>query len=164
MIDKITNDDNTIRSTTVKSTTNVRDVYDTIKENLVRAVDEMAKAQPQFSQSLSNLQIDYIQTTKNIIYNAVSAQKQFIAGLNIPPVTVPYSEQFAKQTSEITDSTMRTVGINNQLAINAIDAARENLRIYNRTVDAVTVFNSNVAKAWTSFFSVQQQQQFFNRL
>jgi hypothetical protein len=55
------------------------------------------------------------------------------------------------------------VGINNQLAINAIDAARENLRIYNRTVDAVTVFNSNVAKAWTSFFSVQQQQQFFSR-
>jgi hypothetical protein len=163
MIDKITKDDSAAGLTTVKSTTNVRDVYDTVKENLVRAVDEMAKAQPQFSQSLSNLQIDYIQTTKNIIHNAVSAQKQFIAGLNIPQVTVPYSEQFAKQTGEITDNTMRTVGINNQLAINAIDAARENLRIYNRTVDAVTVFNNNVAKAWTSFFSVQQQQQFFNR-
>jgi hypothetical protein len=88
---------------------------------------------------------------------------QFQLKNNIPPVTVPYSEQFAKQTSEITDNTMRTVGINNQLAINAIDAVRENLRIYNRTVDAVTVFNSNVAKAWTSFFSIQQQQQFFNR-
>ena len=81
MVDKITKDDNIIGSTTVKSTTNVRDVYDTVKENLVRAVDEMAKAQPQFSQSLSNLQIDYIQTTKNIIHNAVSTQKQFIACL-----------------------------------------------------------------------------------
>ena len=163
MVDKITKDDNTIGSTTVKSTTNVRDVYDTVKENLVRAVDEMAKAQPQFSQSLSNLQIDYIQTTKNIIYNAVSAQKQFIAGLNIPPVTVPYSEQLAKQTSEITDSTMRTVGINNQLAINAIDAARENLKIYSRSIDAVTDFNGNVAKLWTSFFSAQQNQFFLNK-
>jgi hypothetical protein len=163
MVDKITKDDNTVRSTAA-STTNVRDVYDTVRENLVRAIDEMAKAQPQFSQSLANLQIDYIQTTKNIIHNAVSAQKQFTASLNIPPLDVAYSEQFAKQTNEITNNTMRTVGINNQLAINAMDAARENLRIYNRTVDAVTVFNSNVAKAWTSFFSAQHQQQFFNRL
>jgi hypothetical protein len=70
------------------------------------------------------------------------------------------NEQFAKQTNEITDNTMRTVGINNQLAINAIDAARENLRIYNRTVDAITDFSSNAAKAWISLFS---RQQFFNR-
>jgi hypothetical protein len=59
---------------------------------------------------------------------------------------------------------MRTVGINNQLVINAIDAARENLRIYNRTVDAITDLSSNAAKAWISLFSrQQQQQQFFNR-
>jgi len=48
------------------------------------------------------------------------------------------------------------VGINNQLAINALDAARENLKIYNRTIDAVTDFNSNIAKDWESFFSIQQ--------
>jgi hypothetical protein len=55
-------------------------------------------------------------------------------------------------------------GINNQMVINAIDAARENLKIYNRTVDAITDFNNNAAKAWTSFFSTQQQQQrFFNK-
>lgn len=58
---------------------------------------------------------------------------------------------------------MRTARINNQLVINAIDAARENLRIYNRTVDALTDFSSNAAKAWISLFSTQQpqQQQFF---
>jgi hypothetical protein len=159
MVDKTVKDDGTTRSTT-STTTNVHDVYDTLKENLVRAVDEMAKAQPQFSQSLSNLQIDYIQTTKNVIQNSVSAQKQVAANMNIPTLTVPYSEQFAKQTNEITNNTMRTIGINNQLVINAIDAARENLRIYNRTVDAITDFSSNAAKAWVSLFSTQQ---FFNK-
>lgn len=161
MVDKTAKDDGTTRSTT-STTTNIHDVYDTLKENLVRAVDEMAKAQPQFSQSLSNLQIDYIQTTKNVIQNSVSAQKQVAANMNIPTLTVPYSEQFAKQTNEITNNTMRTIGINNQLVINAIDAARENLRIYNRTVDAMTDFSSNAAKAWVSLFSTQQQQ-FFNK-
>ena len=161
MAEKTNKDDSTSRSTS--TTTNVHDVYDTLKENLVRAVDEMAKFQPQLSQSLSNLQIDYIQTTKNVIQNAVSAQKQLVSDMNIPTLAVPYSEQFAKQTNEITNNTMRTVGINNQLVINAIDAARENLRIYNRTVDAITDFSSNAAKAWISLFSRQQQQQFFNR-
>jgi hypothetical protein len=157
MVDKTTKDDT--RTTSTSTTTNV---YDTVRENLVRTVDEMAKVQPQFSQSLSNLQLDYIQTTKNIIQNAVSAQKQFTASLNISPVALPYSEQIARQSDEITNNTMRTVGINSRLAINVLDAARENLKIYNRTIDAVTDFNGNVAKVWTSFFSAQQNQ-FFNK-
>ena len=164
MAEKTNKDDDTTTRSTTSTTTNVHDVYDTLKENLVKAVDEMAKAQPQFSQSLSNLQIDYIQTTKNVIQNSVSAQKQVAANMNIPTLTVPYSEQFAKQTNEITNNTMRIAGINDQLVINAIDAARENLRIYNRTVDAITDFSSNAAKAWVSLFSTQQQQQqFFNK-
>jgi hypothetical protein len=148
------------RTTSGTTTTNVPNFYDTLKENYMRAVDEISKVQPQFSQSISNLQLDYIQTTKNVIENAISAQKQFAASLNIPSaVSLPpsYVEQFAKQTNEITNNTLRTVGINNQLLINSLDAARENLKIYNRTVDAVTEFNSNVVKAWTSFFSTQQQ-------
>jgi hypothetical protein len=62
MVDKTTKDDTTTRTTT----NNVRDVYDTVRENLVRVQDEMAKVQPQLSQSLSNLQQDYIQTTAAI--------------------------------------------------------------------------------------------------
>jgi hypothetical protein len=150
MIDKTTKDD--ITTTSTSTTTNVRDLCDAARESLVRAVDEIAKVQPQFSQSLSNLQLDYIQTTKNIIQNAVSAQKQFTASLNIPPVALPYSEQFTRQSGEITNNAIRAVGINNQLVINMLDAARENLRIYNRAIDAVTDFNGNVAKVWTSFF------------
>jgi hypothetical protein len=42
--------------------------------------------------------------------------------------------------------------------VNALDAARENVKIYNRTVDAVTDFNNNILKTWTSYWSAQQQQ------
>jgi len=136
------------------------DVYDTLKENIMRAIDEMAKIQPQISQSVSNLQIDYIQTAKNIIHNAVSAQKQFVSSLNIP-VAEQYSEQFSKQSTEITNNAIKAVGINNQLAINTLDVARENLKIYNRTIDAMTDFNSNIAKAWESVFAIQQHN--FNK-
>jgi hypothetical protein len=134
----------------------VVDVYDVTRDNLIRTVDEFAKAQPQYSQSISNLQLDYIQTTKNMIQTSFSAQKQLASTLNVPPV--PYGEVFIRQSNEVTNNAIRSVGINNQLTINALDAARENLKIYNRTVDTLTDFNTNIAKAWTTFFAQQQQQ------
>ena len=48
------------------------------------------------------------------------------------------------------------------MTINALDAARESVKIYNnRTVDAITEFSTNVVRAWTSWY-VALQQQFFN--
>jgi hypothetical protein len=134
----------------------VVDVSDTLRDNLIRTVDEFAKAQPQYSQSISNLQLDYIQTIKNMIQTLFSAQRQFANTLNVP--SVPYGEVFTRQSNEVTNNAIRSVGINNQLTINALDAARENLKIYNRTVDTLTDFYTNIARAWATFYNQQQQQ------
>jgi hypothetical protein len=147
-----------------KSKDETLDLYETVRENFIKIVDELAKVQPQYSQSVSNLQLDYIQAIKNTIYTAFSAQKNLTNSnqvtWNRTPSSVPFVEQYAKQSNEITNNTIRAVGINNQLTINALDAARENLKIYNKTIDAVTEFNTNAAKAWNSFFTTQQQQFF----
>ncbi|MGC2571896.1 MAG: hypothetical protein WA364_10340 [Candidatus Nitrosopolaris sp.] len=49
---------------------------------------------------------------------------------------------------------------NHQLTVNAINAAAENFRTFNRTIDSVTEFNTSAAKAWNSFVTSRQQQQF----
>ena len=163
MVDNKSKDES---STVGGSSSDVTHVFDTVRENFVRAVDQMANVQPQYAQSISNLQLDYIQTVKNMIQNTISAPRQLVENLNIIiPVPTPYTEQFTRQSNEITNNTLRAVGINNQLVINAVDVARENLRIYNRTVDAVTEFSNNIAKAYTAFSTTaaQQQQQFFRQ-
>ena len=48
--------------------------------------------------------------------------------------------------------------INNQLTINVLNALRENVKNYSRTVEATAEFNSNLAKAWASSYSSVQQQ------
>ena len=132
-----------------------QNIYDTIKENFIRTVDEWAKIQPQYSQSISNLQLDFIQTIKNTIQNAISSHKQITGGWNFT-VAAPYLGHFAKQSNDITNNMIRTAVINNQLTITAFDAARENLKIYNRTIETVTDYNNEIAKAWNSFFNMQQ--------
>jgi methyl-accepting chemotaxis protein len=137
--------------------TRTNEVIDSARDNVLRIADEVAKIQPQFAQSISNLQIDYIQTVRSMIQIAFANQKQVASTLNIPQFP-QVSEQIAKQSAEITNNVIRSVGIFNQLSVNALDAARENVKIYNRTVDAVTDFNNNLLKTWTSYWAAQQQQ------
>jgi hypothetical protein len=139
------------------TTTRTNEVIDTVRDNTLRVVDEVAKVQPQFAQSISNLQLDYIQTVRSMIQTAFANQKQVASTLNIPQFP-QVSEQIAKQSAEIANNVIRSVGIFNQLSVNGLDAARENVKIYNRTVDAVTDFNNNLLKVWTSYWTTQQQQ------
>lgn len=141
-------------------TSQVNNPYETVRESFMRAIDEVAKAQPQYSQSISNLQLDYIQTVKNVVYTTFAVQKQFVGETwNTFPSSAVMSDQMARQTSDFTNNAIKALDINNQLTINAIDAARENLKVYNRTVDTITEYNTNIAKAWNTYYNVSQQQQ-----
>jgi hypothetical protein len=154
MVDNKSKDD--VASTT--KSTEATNFYDTVKQNYTRILDEITKAQPQYTQSVSNLQLDYIAAAKNTIQNMISAQKLLASNTNIPTVTPPYTDEFVKQSNEITENIVRAVRINNQLTVNAINAAAENFRTLNRTIESVTEFNTSAAKAWESFLTVQQQQ------
>jgi hypothetical protein len=156
MVDNKSKDD--INTTTTTRSTEAANVYDTVKQNYTRILDEITKAQPQYTQSVSNLQLDYIAAAKNTIQNMVSAQKQLASNGNVPMVTPPYADEFVKQSNEITENVVRAIHINNQLTVNAINAAAENFRTLNRTIDSVTEFNTNATKALNSFLTVQQQQ------
>jgi hypothetical protein len=155
MSDKRTTRD---EGTTITTTSKANDVSDIVRDNALRIVDEVAKVQPQFAQSISNLQVDNIQTVRSMIQTAFANQKQFIQHAPNIPQASQVSEVVANQSTEITNSIIRSIGIFNQLGVTALDSAREHVNIYKRTVDAVTDFNNNLLNAWTSYGNSQQQQ------
>src|SRR5215469_5210914 len=140
--------------------TDVTNLYDTATQNCIRIVDELAKAHPQYTHtiSVSNLQHDYVAAAKNTIQNIGSVQRMFASNVNFPIVTPQYTDEFVKRSNEITDNIVNAVRINNQLTVNAINAAAENFRTFNRTIDSVTESSSRAAQAWNSFVTTQQQQ------
>jgi hypothetical protein len=77
---------------------------------------------------------------------------------SFPIATPSYTDEFVKQSNEITENVVSAVRINNQLTVNAINAAAENFGTLNRTIESVTEFNTSAARAWNSFLTVQQQQ------
>ena len=62
-----------------RETATENDVLDTYKQNALRTIDEMSKYQPQYAQSISNLQQEYLQATKDTINRAFAIQKSWYA-------------------------------------------------------------------------------------
>jgi len=153
LVDTKSKDD--IGTASARVTGDLSKIYDAVDENLTRTIDELVKVQPKYGQSISSLQLDAADMVKDIIHNATSGQKQFASGWSIP---IPYTEEFVKQSKEITKNIIRAIDISNQLTINSLDAVTENSRIINQTIDSVTEFSSNAARMWNSFYSAQQQQ------
>jgi len=138
----------------------------------LKVTEEVSKFQPQYAQSISNLQQEYIQLTKEFVNKVFAAQRNWASSNNVtstnnttfPTSTyAPYAEQFRRQSNEITAQALSVFDTSNQLAINAINAARENVKLYGKAMDAVTEFNNNVANAWSSFYSSAQRQQYFRQ-
>ena len=162
------------KETTTTTSTIAQDsseIFDTYKQGVLKVTEEVSKFQPQYAQSISNLQQEYIQLTKEFVNKVFAAQRNW-ASSNVTSTTnttfptstyAPYAEQFRRQSNEITAQALSVFDTSNQLAINAINAARENVKLYGKAMDAVTEFNNNVANAWSSFYSSAQRQQYFRQ-
>ena len=165
-------DTNKVKETTTTTTASTiaqdsSEIFDTYKQGVLKVTEEVSKFQPQYAQSISNLQQEYIQLTKEFVNKVFAAQRNW-AGSNVTSTSTtfptstyaPYAEQFRRQSNEITAQALSVFDTSNQLAINAINAARENVKLYGKAMDAVTEFNNNVAHAWSSFFSTEQRHQY----
>ena len=149
---------------TEKSRENVAEnaeVLDTCKQNMLRTVDEIAKYQPQYAQSISNLQQDYLQVTKETINRSFAIQKTWYRSTtrnSFTPMEGPYAEQYRKQSNEATSQAFHVFDAANQLAIDSLNASRENIKLYSKTVETVTEYNANLANTWSNFYTSAQKQ------
>ena len=115
------------------------EIFDTYKQGVLKATEELSKFQPNYAESVSKLQEAYIQMTKEFVNKVFAAQRNF-AGSNVTSTSTtfptytyaPYTEQFRRQADEITAQALSVFNTSNQLAINAINAARENVNSMER--------------------------------
>ena len=137
------------------------EMLDTCKQNMLRTIDEISKYQPQYAQSISNLQQDYLQVTKESINRTFAIQKSWYkntARNTFTPVASPYAEQYRKQSDEATSQAFHVFDTANRLAIDSLNASRENIKLYSKTVETVTEYNANMANTWSNFFTSAQKQ------
>jgi hypothetical protein len=144
----------------------VYQMVEAANENVTKLVNETSKVQPQYAQAISNLQQEYIDALRNAIQRTFSVQKQLLTSNNsfnyfgVSEPAAPYVQSLVKQSDDITNNFISVADTNNQLAINALNVLRENVKNFSRTVEAAAEYNSNLAKSWASTYPTFQAQQF----
>jgi hypothetical protein len=144
-----------------ENTTENVEMLDTCKQNMLRTIDEVSKYQPQYAQAISNLQQDYLQVTKESINRTFAIQKSWYRNTtknSFTPIASPYAEQYRKQSDEASSQAFHVFDTANQLAIDSLNASRENIKLYSKTVETVTEYNANMANTWSNYFTSAQKQ------
>ena len=139
---------------------NTYDFYNAIKEDTTKIVNEFARSQPTYIQAISNLQMKYIEATKNIINATLGFQKQVFQTMDYNSSNT-YTKQLGRQSNEITNNIIEFNNINNKFISNVLEVAGDGIKNYTKTLDTFVKFNANVFDQWYSLFKNNQS---FRRL
>jgi glutamyl/glutaminyl-tRNA synthetase len=134
---------------------NTYDFYNTIKEDTNKIVNEFARSQPTYIQAISNLQMKYIEATKNIINSTLGFQKQVFETMDYNSSTT-YTKQLGRQSNEITNNIVEFNNINNKFISNVFEVAGDGIKNYTKTLDTIVKFNANVFDQWYLLFKNNQ--------
>jgi hypothetical protein len=129
--------------------------YNAIKEDTTKIVNEIAKTQPTYIQAISNLQMKYIEATKNIINSTLGFQKQVFETLDNSS-TSTFTKQLGRQSNEITNNFIEFNNINNKFISNVLEVAGDGIKNFTKTLDTFVKFNANVFDQWYSLFKNNQ--------
>jgi len=129
--------------------------YNTIKDDTTKIVNEIAKTQPTYIQAISNLQMKYIEATKNIINSTLGFQKQVYETLDNSS-TSTFTKQLGRQSNEITNNFIEFNNINNKFISNVLEVAGDGIKNFTKTLDTFVKFNANVFDQWYSLFKNNQ--------
>ncbi len=137
------------------------DVIDVWRENSLKLINEVTKNQPTYIQSISNVQMEFLESFKNMINTVANFQKQFAY---YPDNVEPFetmAKQYSKQANDFTNSVMEFQNINNKIVFNLLNVAAETIKNSSKNVYSINKFNTTAFEQWSAFY--KNMQQFFKK-
>ncbi len=132
--------------------TKSKDIFSICQENVDKIFNGIKQSVPQYHQSITNVQQEYLQAYENVVDSTITIQKEYVqkAGIaaNIPEATLRVihdtTEEFVKATS-----------IQNQVTLATIDATQQNIKTFNDNTKSFADLNRNILQSWISAFTTK---------
>jgi hypothetical protein len=127
-----------------------KDVFAVYQQNVDKFFTSVKQSVPQYHQSITNVQQEYLQAYENIVDSSFTMQKEFArkSGIaaNIPEATL-------KVILDTTDEFVKATSMQNQIALATIDATQQNIKTFNDNAKSFADLNQNVLQSWISAFT-----------
>ena len=129
-----------------------KDVFSVYQENVDKLFNGIKQSVPQYHQSITNVQQEYLQAYENIVDSTITLQREYAkkAGIttNIPEATL-------KVIHDTTEEFVKAASIQNQVALATIDATQQNIKIFNDNAKSFADLNRNILQSWISAFATR---------
>ncbi|MGI0004269.1 MAG: hypothetical protein ACREAX_03115 [Candidatus Nitrosotenuis sp.] len=132
------------------SGTEPQDIFSLYKKNINEFFAGVEKFLPNYHQSVTNLQQEWLQTCENTTKSMISVQQEFAskAGIN---TTLP--EAMLETIKSASDDVLKIYSAQAQTALAAIDVTRQNIKTFNDNAGFFADISKNIAQYWTSLFA-----------
>ena len=134
------------------TTRNPKDVFSVYQQNVDKLFSGIKQSVPQYHQSITNVQQEYLQAYENIVDSTITLQKEYAkkAGIatNIPEATL-------KVIHDTTEEFVKATSIHNQVALATIDATQQNIKTFNDNAKSFADLNRNILQSWISAFTTK---------
>ena len=134
------------------TTKNSKDVFSVYQSNVDKLFNGIKQSVPQYHQSITNVQQEYLQAYENVVDSTITLQKEYAkkAGIatNIPEATL-------KVIHDTTEEFVKAASIQNQVALATIDATQQNIKTFNDNAKSFADLNRNILQSWISAFTTK---------
>ena len=134
------------------TTKNSKDIFSVYQQNVDKLFNGIKQAVPQYHQSITNVQQEYLQAYENIVDSTIPLQQEYAkkAGIatNIPEATL-------KVIHDTTEEFVKAASIQNQVALATIDATQQNIKTFNDNAKSFADLNRNILQSWISAFTTK---------
>ena len=134
------------------TTANPKDVFSVYQQNVDKIFNGIKQSVPQYHQSITNVQQEYLQAYENVVDSTITLQKEYAkkAGIatNIPEATL-------KVIRDTTEEFAKAASIQNQVALATIDATQQNIKTFNDNAKSFADLNKNILQSWISAFTTK---------
>ncbi|EPA04413.1 hypothetical protein [Candidatus Nitrosarchaeum limnium] len=129
-----------------------KDLFSVYQENVDKLFSGIRHSVPQYHQSITNVQQEYLQAYENIVDSTITIQKEYAkkAGIaaNIPQATL-------KVIHDTTEEFVKAASIQNQITLATIDATQQNIKTFNDNAKSFADLNKNILQSWISAFTTK---------
>ena len=135
-----------------EQTPETKDMFSVYQENVDKIFSGIRHSVPQYHQSITNVQQEYLQAYENIVDSTIALQKECAkkAGIatNIPQATL-------KVIHDTTEEFVKAASIQNQMTLATIDATQQNIKTFNDNAKSFADLNKNIIQSWITAFTTK---------
>ena len=131
---------------------NSKDVFSAYHENVDKLFKGIRQSVPQYHQSITNVQQEYLQAFENVIDSTITLQKEYVMKAGI---TTNIPEAALKAICDTTEEFVRVGSLQNQITLATIDATQQNIKTFNDNAKSFADLNKNILQSWISAFTTK---------